>query len=95
VPSFTENFGMVIAEALAHAVPVIASQGTPWAEIEARDSGLWVNNSPESLVEAIYCINNKMLPERGARGRAWMKDEFNWNAIAERMFTIYKTVQML
>src|SRR5207253_4495364 len=28
VPSHTENFGMVVAEALAHAVPVIASKGT-------------------------------------------------------------------
>ncbi len=29
VPSFTENFAMVNAEALAHGVPVIASRGTP------------------------------------------------------------------
>jgi glycosyltransferase involved in cell wall biosynthesis len=28
VSSHTENFGMVVAEALAHGVPVIASKGT-------------------------------------------------------------------
>jgi len=28
-PSYVENFGMAIAEALAHEVPVIASKGTP------------------------------------------------------------------
>lgn len=89
VPSFTENFGMVVAEALAHAVPVIASQGTPWAEVEARDCGLWVNNSPESLAEAIGCIRNKTLPEMGMRGRDWMKEEFGWAAIAGKMFGIY------
>lgn len=89
VPSFTENFGMVVAEALAHAVPVIASQGTPWVELEARDCGLWVNNSPESLAQAIGCIRDKTLSEMGVRGRDWMKEKFGWAAIAEKMFSIY------
>jgi glycosyltransferase involved in cell wall biosynthesis len=92
VPSFTENFGMVVAEALAHGVPVIASKGTPWAQVEARDCGLWVENSPESLAEAICCIRTKALPEMGARGRDWMKEEFGWDAIAARMFSIYKNL---
>ena len=89
VPSHTENFGMVVAEALAHAVPVIASQGTPWAGVEARDCGLWVNNSPESLVAGIESIRHKALPEMGMRGRDWMKEEFSWAAIAGTMFIIY------
>ena len=89
VPSFTENFGMVVAEALAYAVPVIASQGTPWAEVEARDCGLWVNNSPESLVAGIESIRHKTLPEMGMRGRDWMKEEFSWAAIAGKMVVIY------
>ena len=34
LPSHTENFGIVIAEALAHGVPVIAGKGTPWKRVE-------------------------------------------------------------
>lgn len=30
LPSVTENFGNVVAEALVHRIPVIASTGTPW-----------------------------------------------------------------
>ncbi len=34
LPSKSENFGMVVPEALARGIPVIASKGTPWQELE-------------------------------------------------------------
>lgn len=92
LPSFSENFGLVVAEALAHAVPVIASTGTPWAELEKRGCGLWVDNSPEGLAEAISRIRHKALPEMGTRGRAWMKGEFGWETIATKMFDTYRAL---
>ncbi len=53
MPSFGESFGMSVAEALAHGVPVIASKGTPWPEVETVGCGLWVENDPQSLANAI------------------------------------------
>jgi glycosyltransferase involved in cell wall biosynthesis len=92
LPSFSENYGLVVAEALAHGVPVVAGSGTPWAELEKRGCGLWVDNSPESLAAAISRIDTMPLQEMGARGRAWMKAEFGWDRIAEKMFDLYKTL---
>lgn len=92
LPSFSENFGLVAAEALAHGVPVIAGSGTPWAELEKRGCGLWVDNSPESLAAAIDRIASKPLQEMGARGRRWMREEFGWETIAERMLGLYRTL---
>lgn len=92
VPSFTENFGMVVAEALAHGVPVIASRGTPWAEIEEKRCGLWVDNSPESLAQAIVQIRAMELSEMGKRGRDLMKTVYDWNAIALAMQNIYRGI---
>ena len=92
VPSHTENFCMVVAEALAHGVPVIASHGTPWAEIEEKRCGLWVDNSPESLAQAIARIRAMTLREMGARGRDWMKREFSSDALAEEMMEIYRSL---
>ena len=92
LPSFTENFGLVVAEALAHAVPVIASTGTPWAELEKRGCGLWVDNSSEGLSEAISRMRHKALLEMGTRGRAWMKEEFGWETIAEKMLDTYRAL---
>lgn len=92
VPSHTENFCMVVAEALAHGVPVIASRGTPWAEIEEKRCGLWVDNSPESLAQAIVQVRGMDLPEMGKRGWSWMKAEYEWNTIAKSMRNIYRGI---
>jgi glycosyltransferase involved in cell wall biosynthesis len=90
VPSFTENFGMVVAEALAHGVPVIASKGTPWAELERRDCGLWVENLPQSLAHAIRVIRDRNPAEMGRRGRLWMANSFGWEGVAKAMFDLYR-----
>jgi glycosyltransferase involved in cell wall biosynthesis len=92
VPSHSENFGMVVAEALAHGVPVIASHGTPWAALEENGCGLWVDNDPASLARAIETIAPLDLQEMGLRGRAWMRRDFGWAGIAAQMHALYKDV---
>jgi glycosyltransferase involved in cell wall biosynthesis len=88
-PSHTENFAMVVAEALAHAVPVIASKGTPWSAVESHGCGLWVDNDPGSLADAMVRMSESPLPEMGQRGRRWMQEEFNWARVAREMVTVY------
>ncbi len=90
VPSFSENFGMVVAEALATGVPVIASKGAPWSGIEKHGCGLWVENDPHSLGEAISRISAKALATMGKNGREWMEQEFTWPSIARRMNGVYR-----
>jgi glycosyltransferase involved in cell wall biosynthesis len=90
VPSHTENFCMVVAEALARGVPVIASTGTPWQAVEDRQCGLWVKNAPRSLADAITGIGHMDLEQMGMRGRAWMREEFGWDAIALAMRAAYE-----
>ncbi|MGO9211349.1 MAG: glycosyltransferase [Terriglobales bacterium] len=88
-PSHTENFAMVVAEALAHGVPVIASKGTPWAGVEARGCGLWVENDPATLAAAIERISHMPLAEMGQRGRRWMEEEFSWETVSRAMLELY------
>jgi glycosyltransferase involved in cell wall biosynthesis len=89
VPSYTENFAIVVAEALAHGVPVIASKGTPWSRLEEMRCGLWVNNDPESLADAIRSISTMPLPDMGRRGREWMQREFSWRSVTNQMLALY------
>ena len=88
-PSHTENFAMVVAEALAHGVPVIASKGTPWSGVEERGCGLWVENDPFTLAATIDRMSRMPLPEMGARGRRWMEEEFSWETVARAMRELY------
>jgi len=92
VPSHTENFGLVVAEALAHSVPVIASKGTPWKQLEEVGCGLWVDNDPDSLAKAITHISQMPLLQMGKRGQQWMEQDFSWPRVAEKMTQLYENV---
>ncbi len=89
LPSHTENFGIVVAEALAHGVPVIASRGTPWQELETRGCGLWVANDPQSLASAIERIASMPLDEMDANGRRWMSEQYSWERVTDDLFDLY------
>lgn len=88
-PSHTENFGIVIAEALAHGVPVIASKATPWSDVEPRGCGLWTGNDPVAVKEAILRINRMPLREMGLRGRQWMLADYSWDRAAAATAALY------
>ena len=90
VPSHTENFGLVVAEALAHGVPVIASRSTPWKRLEEVGCGLWVKNDPEALSEAIIRMSQMPLSTMGERGRSWMEREFSWDCVSRAMVKKYE-----
>lgn len=90
MPSFSESFGLSTAEALSYGLPVIASKGTPWSEVETVGCGLWVENDPESLSAAIKRMSKMPLEEMGRRGREWMSREFSWDVIAGKMFKVYE-----
>ncbi|PWT74119.1 MAG: glycosyl transferase family 1 [Chloroflexi bacterium] len=90
VPSHTENFGVVVAEALLREVPVIASMGTPWKSLVELGCGFWVENNPRNLADAIERMSRLPLREMGRRGRAWAMREFDPNAIGESMHAYYR-----
>jgi glycosyltransferase involved in cell wall biosynthesis len=91
MPSHTENFGIVAAEALAHAVPVIASRATPWSQLVAQDCGLWVDNTPEALARAIATLAERAdLGAMGMRGRRFVEESFGWDPLCARMRASYE-----
>lgn len=88
LPSRSENFGLVVAEALARGKPVITTKGTPWNRVVEHGCGWWVDVTAEALRDAIMeCMNmpRSELAKMGERGRVWMAQEYDWGMIAKRV----------
>ncbi len=92
LPSHTENFGMAVAEALAHGVPAIVSRNAPWTGLATHGCGWWIEAGPEPLVDCLrqaLALPAAELERRGNEGRAWMERDFSWNRIGEMMRDTY------
>jgi glycosyltransferase involved in cell wall biosynthesis len=92
VPSHVESFATVVAEGLAFGVPVIASRNTPWARLVEQGCGLWVDDDPASIAQAIDEMRTMPLQEMGRRGREWMSAEFSWDTIAREVCNAYAMI---
>ena len=92
-PSFSENFAMVVAEALACEVPVITTKGLPWEDLERHGCGWWIEIGVEPLVEALQAatgISDSERQEMGRRGRQLIENDYTWDAAATKMTGVYR-----
>jgi glycosyltransferase involved in cell wall biosynthesis len=92
LPSFSENFGMVVAEALAYGLPVIASKGTPWETLEMHQCGWWVNNTVDELAKALeeaVNLSDHQRIEMGIRGRQLVESHYSWDRVTSQMIEVY------
>ncbi|MCS3708298.1 glycosyltransferase involved in cell wall biosynthesis [Salinibacter ruber] len=93
LPSHSENFGIVVAEALATEVPVLTTTGTPWQELEAHDCGWWVEPEPDAIRDALATALRQSDTTRsamGRRGRELVTSTYTWRAVGQRMAQAYE-----
>ena len=103
LPTYSENFGIVVAEALWAGVPVITTKGTPWSELEEYKCGKWIDlpvegSNPstwEALDEALDSVMTMSDAERGEmgkRGRKLVEEKYTWDAVCSKMMSGYKSI---
>lgn len=94
LPSRSENFGIVVAEALAASVPVVTTKGTPWQEIDGS-CGWWVDVAAEPLAKAIgqaMRLGDEEREAMGTRGRALVEAKYQWMSVGRAMVEKYLKV---
>ena len=80
MPSHTENFGIVAAEALFHNTPVIASKNTPWQVLNDKNAGFHINNTPESIADSVIKLLKDI--DLYKKNTAMVVEEFSFSKIA-------------
>lgn len=91
LPSFSENFGLVVGEALSFGVPVITTRGTPWQELETYRCGWWIDIGVEPLVKAIrdaVSLSDEQRTEMGERGKI-LATRYQWSNAAGQTADFY------
>jgi len=95
LPTHTENFGLVVAEALACETPAITTEGAPWQRLNDYGCGWWVKENVEGVYGGLKEAMSKSrqeLNDMGAKGRVWMSREFSWNGIGEKLSLAYEWI---
>ena len=95
LPTFSENFGIVVAEALSYGLPVITTKGAPWAALLTNRCGWWVDPNAESIAEALREATSISYQDRhdmGRRGRQLVESEFSWQKIGFETLALYKWI---
>lgn len=88
LPSYSENFGIVVMEAMAAGRPVVVTPEVGLADtVQETGAGLVVEGKSEKLGEAIKSLLSKPteLEQMGKRGRKAVEDNFTWDAVARKM----------
>jgi len=95
LPTFSENFGIVVVEALACGLPVVITKGAPWQMLERENCGWWIDIGVEPLtavLKEIIHLEPSRLKAMGQKGIAIARDQFTWEKAARDMIKLYDWV---
>ena len=95
LPSRSENFGMVIPEALSMGIPCIASKGTPWNELNTHNCGWWIDGNEDSLCDAIKNALNTPTEEynlMATNGVDLVMSKYSIDKTVDKLINLYKAL---
>ena len=95
LPSYYENFGIAVAEAMAAGTAVVISdQVHIWQEVRDAEAGWVTKCEVKALTETIKLAlhNREKVKNRGEKARSYATSNYSWQAIAQQMIKVYRGV---
>jgi glycosyltransferase involved in cell wall biosynthesis len=92
LPSYSENWGVAVVEAMACGLPVVISdQVNLWQEVAKAEAGLVIPCDPQKLSDALLQLQHdaELREKLGANGRR-LAAKFSWNSAASQMLDVYE-----
>ena len=93
VPSYSENFGNVVLEAMAAGCPVVVTPEMGVADIVRESSaGIVVDGAPDALAAGIAQMlsDSSALEAMSANGIAAVARQYGWDTVAQQMEAVYQ-----
>lgn len=90
LPSHSENFGLVVAEALAAGIPALVTDSTPWKPLSAEGAGWcipWADYG--RTLQIALSESPEELARRGERAQRWAQRAFSWQVGARMLEAFY------
>jgi glycosyltransferase involved in cell wall biosynthesis len=95
LPSYSENFGNVVLEAMAEGCPVVVTPEVGAAEIvHESGAGIVVSGKPEAFGGAVRSLlkDPARMREMGERGQEVVREKYTWGGVAARMEEAYEEI---
>ena len=93
LPSYSESFGMAIAEAMSCGTPVITTTNCPWDILNETNTGWCVDLSVDNLEYALrkaLSMSSAELYDRGQRASQLICDNFDYRSVTRKTLSLYE-----
>ncbi len=91
LPSHSENFGIVVAEAMARGCPVLVTDGVQSHEHVSRaGAGVVTKTDSPSVGDGLNRLLGGDRADFGTKGRAYARELFDWDRIAGPLLELYR-----
>jgi glycosyltransferase involved in cell wall biosynthesis len=93
LPTFSENFGNVVVESLAHGTPVITTIYTPWTDLPKHHCGWIIDNTESELIQALNVAMRMDAATRqkmGENGGKLVHEYYSLELVTKNILSVYE-----